>query len=427
MSQLPTATTLSLDDGAPYYPTITEISESPLKPGLLYVGTDDGNVQVSQDDGKHWANLGKRFPGLPEQMWVSGIEASRHDAGTVYVSFDGHRSNDFANYLYRSTDFGNRWTSIAAAMPPGRVIHAVHEDPKNPALLYAATEQGLYVSPDAGAHWIEFRNNMPRVPINDLVIHPRDNDLILASHGRGVWILDDISPLQQLTPQVLGEPAHLFAPRAVEEIRYFSPRAHQGDLTYHGDNPPPGALIDFYLQAAGATALRVIDAAGTTVATMTPPGTAGLNRVVWRPRHPALPPGPPDEESGGRAAAIPGPFVLPGEYTVRLTVVERSYEQKLRVLQDPRIQIPEADRRQWTDSLLAIAETYRGAVSLLDGIGRGGRESGDLQSVARELQSRLATLYRDLSRSTARPTADQQAQAQFFETELRSLRARVAR
>ena len=306
MTQLPTETTLSLDDGAPYYPTITEISESPAKPGLLYVGTDDGNLQVSQDDGKHWANLTKKFPGLPESMWVSGIEASRHNAGTVYVSFDGHRSNDFANYLYRSTDFGNTWTSIAGTMPANRVIHAVHEDPKNPNLLYAATEHGLYISPDAGAHWIELRNNMPRVPINDLVIHPRENDLILASHGRGVWILDDISSLQQLTPAVLAEPVHLFAPRPIEEIRYFNPKAHQGDLTYRGDNPPPGALLDFYLQAAGTPTLRVIDAAGTAVATMTQPAAAGLNRVMWRPRHAALPPGPPDEESGGRSSAAPG-------------------------------------------------------------------------------------------------------------------------
>ncbi len=117
-------------------------------------------------------------------------------------------------------------------MPANRVIHAVHEDPKNPALIYAATEHGLYLSADSGAHWIEFRSNMPRVPVYDLVIHPRDNDLVLATHGRGVWILDDISSLQQLTPQVLAEPAHLFAPRAAEEIRYVNPKAHQGDMVF---------------------------------------------------------------------------------------------------------------------------------------------------------------------------------------------------
>ena len=200
MGQLPTETSLSLDDGAPYYPTITEIAESPLKRGLLYVGTDDGNVQVSQDDGRHWANLTKRFRGLPESMWVSGIEASRHDAGTVYVSFDGHRSNEFGNYLYRSTDFGETWTSIAGDLPADRVIHAVHEDPKNPNLVYVGTERGLYLSADRGGHWIAFRSNLPRVPVNDFVIHPRDNDLVLATHGRGVWILDDIASLQQLTP-----------------------------------------------------------------------------------------------------------------------------------------------------------------------------------------------------------------------------------
>ena len=430
MGQLPNETTLSLDDGAPYYPTITEIGESPVKPGLLYVGTDDGNVQVSQDDGRHWANLSKRFPGLPESLWVSGIDASRHNAGTVYVSFDGHRSNDFANYLYRSTDFGNTWTSIAATLPANRVIHAVHEDPKNPNLIYAATEHGLYLTPDSGAHWIELRANMPRVPVNDLVIHPRENDLVLATHGRGVWILDDISSLQQLTPRVLSEPAHLFAPRPAEEIRYFNPKAHQGDMVFHGANPPAGALVDYYLQSdlGAAAALDILDTAGTHVTTLNPSRAAGLNRVIWNLRYAALPPGPPDEESGGRASALPGPFVVPGEYTVRLTVGGQTYEQKLQVLEDPRIQIPASDRKLWTDALLAIAETYRGAVSILDEANRRSRTgANDLRGVARELQSRLATLYRDMAQSTARPTADQQSQMQFFKTELDALRARVNR
>ena len=428
MGQLPAETTLSLDDGIPYYPTITEIAESPLRRGLLYVGTDDGNLQVSQDGGGHWANLTKRFPGLPEQMWVSGIEASRHNAGTVYVSFDGHRSNDFTNYLYRSTDFGNTWTSVAGDMPANRVIHAVHEDPKAAGLMYAATEHGLYVSADSGAHWIELRANMPRVPVYDLVIHPRDNDLVLATHGRGVWILDDISSLQQLTPQVLAEPAHLFAPRPAEQIRLVNPKAHQGDMVFRGENPPAGAIIDYFMRESSAmnAPLAIVDATGRQVAGLQAPHLAGVNRVIWNLRYDSLPPGPADEESGGRPLLIPGPFVIPGEYTVRLSAGDKVYEQKLQVLEDPRIQVSAGDRKLWTEALLAIGESYRGAASLVDEVARrSGAAASDLPAVARELHSRLAGLYRDVAQSTAKPTVDQQAQMQFLNTELDSLRKRV--
>jgi hypothetical protein len=199
-------------------------------------------------------------------------------------------------------------------------------------------------------------------------------------------------------------------------------------MVFRGDNPPAGALIDYYLQAGTAAELSVLDAAGSPVATLNPSRAAGVNRAVWNLRYAALPPGPPDEESGGRSSALPGPFVMPGEYTVRLTAGGTTYEQKLQVLEDPRIQISAANRKAWTDALLAIGETYRGAVATPADVNRrGGPGSNGVRDVARELQSRLATLYRDMARSTARPTADQLAQMQFFETELRSLRSRVAR
>ncbi|HEX3704409.1 MAG TPA: hypothetical protein VHU82_13835 [Vicinamibacterales bacterium] len=428
MGQLPSETTLALDDGIPYYPTITEIAESPLKRGLLYVGTDDGNLQVSQDDGRHWANLTKRFPGLPETMWVSGVEASRHNAGTVYVSFDGHRSNDFANYLYRSSDFGNTWSSITGDLPANRVIHAVHEDPKNPNLIYVGTEHGLYLSSNGGQHWIAMTANLPHVPVNDFVIHPRDNDLILATHGRGVWILDDITSLQELTPQVLTEPAHLFAPRATAEIRYFNPQAHTGDMIFRGTNPPAGALIDYYLQSdPGADlAMTILDAAGKTVATLKATHATGINRIVWNLRYESLPAPPPDEESQGRSNPIPGPFVMPGEYTVRLTAGGRTLDQKLQVDEDPRIQVSAAERQQWTNALMGIADTYRGTVAVVEELSKPDAPP-ESRRVARELQLRVVSLYRALGDSTGRPTGDQQSQAQFYQTELESLRQRVRR
>jgi photosystem II stability/assembly factor-like uncharacterized protein len=426
MSQLPTETTLSLDDGIPYYPTITEIAESPVKRGLLFVGTDDGNVQVTQDEGRHWANLAKRFPGLPESMWVSAIEASRHSAGTVYVSFDGHRSNDFANYLYRSTDFGNAWTSIAGDLPAKRVIHAVHEDPKNPNLIYVGTEHGFFLSPDSGRHWIELKNNLPRVPINDFVIHPRDNDLVLATHGRGVWILDNIAVLQELTPQVLSEAAHLFTLRPAEQIRYVNPKAHQGDMVFRGDNPPAGAIIDYSTRDNSAinASLDIVDAAGRQVARLQAPHLAGVHRVIWNLRYDALAAAPADEESGGRTIPMAGPLVMPGEYTVRLTALGNTSERKLQVHEDPRIEISAADRKTWTDALLSVADLYRGAVALREQLARRGAPP-EIRDTARELQTRLATLYRQMSGSTGRPTADQQAQMQFYKAELEALQKRA--
>ncbi len=425
MGQIPNETTLALDDGIPYYPTLTEIAESPVKRGLLYVGTDDGNLQVTQDDGKHWANIAKKVPGLPETMWVSGIEASRHNAGTVYASFDGHRSNDFAAYLYRSTDFGNTWTSIVGDLPANRVIHAMHEDPKNPNLLYIATEQGLYLTADSGKHWVEFVSNLPRVPVNDFVIHPRDNDLVLATHGRGVWILDAVASLQELTAETMASPAHLFTIRPADEIRYFNPKAHEGDMVFHGTNPPDGAIVDYYLQSSGGdVGLSVVDGAGKTVATLQTTKNAGINRVVWNLRNDALPAVPAAEESGGRAVNLPGPLVIPGEYTVRLTAGGRTFEQKVQVNEDPRLQVSAAERKAWTDALVSVGEMYRGAVTLVDQLTKRGTAAIEQREIARELQTRLVTLYRALGQSTGRPTADQQSQIQFYQQELASLQRR---
>jgi hypothetical protein len=263
---------------------------------------------------------------------------------------------------------------------------------------------------------------MPRVPVNDFVIHPRDNDLVLATHGRGVWILDDITPLQQLTPEVLAEAAHLFPIRPAAEIRMFNPRAHQGDMVFFGANPPGGAIVDYYLRAArGSEAaaagpedgLTVVDATGRQIAKLEATHNAGLNRVVWHLRYDALPPGAADEESGGRATPIPGPFVMPGEYTVRLTAGGSTLEQKVEVREDPRIEIAPADRKMWTETLLAIADVYRAAV-------RSATATKD--PVARELASRAGTLYRAVSESTGKPTMDQQAQLQFYRSELDKLK-----
>ena len=195
--------------------TITTISESPLVPGLLFVGTEDGNVQVSRDDGATWTNVADRIPGLPSDengqpnMYVSRVEASHFDAGTAYVSFDGHRDDDFGVYLFRTTDYGKTWESIKGNLPDGFPLKVVREDLKNPNLLFVGTAVGVYVSIDGGGHWVPLKNELPPVRVDDMVIHPRDADLVIGTHGRGIYVID-ISPLQEMTSEVMSSDAHLF-------------------------------------------------------------------------------------------------------------------------------------------------------------------------------------------------------------------------
>jgi hypothetical protein len=198
MTQLPSESTLSLDDGVPYYPTVTAIAESPLRRGVLWVGTADGNLQISRDAGRTWLTISNRLPGLPKTSYVSSIEPSRDAENTVYVAFDNHRSDDNGNYLYRTTDGGATWTPLDSDLPLDRVIRLVREDPKNANVLYLGTEFGLYVSIDRGQHWLQLGANLPRAPIGDLAVHPRDNVLVVATRGRGVWLLDNLATLQAM-------------------------------------------------------------------------------------------------------------------------------------------------------------------------------------------------------------------------------------
>jgi photosystem II stability/assembly factor-like uncharacterized protein len=434
MGQKPNETTLSLDDGVPYYPGVTAIAESPLQRGLLYVGTDDGNLKVSRDGGRTWTNVAEKLPGAPKSSWIGGIDASRHIAGAVYVALDNHRSDDFTNYVFKSTDFGATWTSIAGDLPAGRVARTVREDPKNRNLLYLATEFGFFFSPNGGANWVPLKNNMPTVPVNDFVIHPRDNDLVLATHGRGIWILDNVAPLQQLTPETLTSDAHLFTPREAEMIRYTNSKAHAGDMIFRGQNPPAGAVIDYYLRDAPAAeqiALSVHSPDGREVVKLQPTTVKGLNRVVWNLRHAPLPGrtggfGEDDDEDAGARGETPGPFVVPGEYAVRLVVNGRTYEQKVVVKDDPRLEIAPADRRLWTETLLTVADLFGQTVALNAEVAKADaqRNAGELaeaRRIGRELQSRLGTLYNNIGRWTGRPTADQNSQLKFFRQVLADL------
>ena len=452
MGQRPHDTTLSLDDGIPYYPTLSVIAESPLQAGLLYVGTDDGRLHVSRDGGKNWQDVLNRLPSIPDTPWIMGIEPSRFSEGRVYVAVNNYRNNDYGNYIYQSDDFGQTWRSISSGLPPERVVRIVREDVRNPDLLFAGTELGLFASIDRGATWSELRGGMPLVAINDLALHPRDNDLVVGTHGRGVWIFDQINAFQELA-QVRGKVAHLFSIGPSEMIRYSREFPHMGDMVFRGQNPAPGAVIDFYLRekpekpegesgqdrsTAPKIELTILDADGSEVAEVPMRSLrAGLNRVVWNQRYASLPRPAPSgsNESGGpprRAPGMAGPWVAPGNYHARLRVGSNTYEQEFEVREDPRIDISVEQRRRWMETLFAIADAYKGMVTQVDAIGpvqkqiqklsEGGaeldgaavEESRELNRMIRELFGRTSRLYGQVGQWPGPMTQLQESQFDYY-------------
>jgi photosystem II stability/assembly factor-like uncharacterized protein len=326
---------LSRHDGVSNFGTIITISESPVVPGVLWVGTDDGNVQVSRDGGSTWANVGRNIPG-PQMHYVSRVEASNLDAATAYVSLDGHRTGDLRPYVYVTRDYGATWTSIAADLPEFGNVNVVRQDPKNPRLLYAGTEFGFFVSLDEGGSWVPFTPGMPAVRVDHLAIHPRENDLVLATHARSIWIMDDVTALQQLTPEVLAEDVHLFEPR--EAVAWMQDRRYSRSLTgakeFRGQNAPPGTAIQYYLRTGvqGNVQVTISDVAGRVVRSLEGPGGAGIQRVQWN-----LLSDPPERPTGALQQAgqqRAGPRVDPGTYLVRLRAGGRELTRTVVVLED---------------------------------------------------------------------------------------------
>ena len=314
--------------GAETFGTVVSLAESPIRPGLLYAGTDDGNVWMSRNDGGDWDHLTGRFPGVPPFTYVSRIEPSSSDSATFYVTFDGHRTNDFTPYVYRTTDFGKTFQSIAANLPTGGpdFVHVIRESSANPKLLFVGTDVGVYVSTDAGGSWQRFMNGLPTVPVHDLKIHPRDRELIAGTHGRSIWIVD-IRPLEQLTDSVLAEGSHLF--QSGTAYQWGEPPVNgeePGQKAFEAPSPAYGAEIVYRLTTAapaagggsgGATApdndrdssattatgrrqgrggprvqLAILDVAGDTVQTLSGPGGPGIHRVTWNYRAKQPPPEP---------------------------------------------------------------------------------------------------------------------------------------
>jgi len=277
--------------GAENYNTIYTIDESPVNSAIVWVGTDDGNVQVTRNGGASWTDVTGNVPGIRNDLWVSRVEASPFDAATAYVTFDGHWVDDTAPYVFKTTDLGESWADISGNLPranPGTTIHTIVADAKNPNLLFVGTEFGVYVTTDGGTRWEKFMNGLPPVAVHDLVIHPRDADLVAGTHGRSIWIADDITPLQQLSQAALSSDVHLFRTRYGTKWLDFSKGRIQSFFKFRGPNPPRGAPIDFYLASDPDDSMKIEieDPFSGRVANLTIAGSAGINRVRWNMQFP---------------------------------------------------------------------------------------------------------------------------------------------
>jgi hypothetical protein len=341
---------LSKNDGVTAYGTIISVSESPVLPGVIWAGTDDGNLQVSRDGGRTFAEVGAHLTGLPagalsgaSPYWISRIDASHFDAGTAYVAVDGHRTDDLRPYVFVTHDYGMTFTSIGGGLPPLGNVQVIREDPKNRALLYAGTEFGLYLSLDAGAHWEPFMNGYPTVRTDDILIHPRDGDLIVATHGRSLWIADDITPLQQFTPAVAAQDVALFTvrPAVAYLFDYRTDADVGGDKRFAAEDAPRGAAISYYLKApvTGDVTVSVVDPTGRTLCTSRGATTRGIHRVQWTLVTPLLTPSrggatPDTSCSAGGGRNTNTTPIGAGTYLARLTVAGRSYTTPVTVFED---------------------------------------------------------------------------------------------
>jgi photosystem II stability/assembly factor-like uncharacterized protein len=354
MGILPDKNTLSKHDGIVFYGTITTITESALKKGFLYVGTDDGNLQSSQDGGATWKNVMSKVPGVPKGTYVSRLVASRFSEGLAYATFDNHRNNDYKPYVYMTSNYGESWKSISSNLPEGGSVNVIREHHKNPNLLFVGTERGAYFSIDRGKRWINFNNRFPTVPVDDIAIHPRENDLIFGTHGRSIWILDDITPLEQLTKEVLASPIHLFdiRPSTISKLSFL--KGYIGNKTFIAPNPPYGALISYYLKEDAKKDVKIVinDGKGKTIKEFLGPKKAGINRINWELNY-----GRTEKFRERRKSRYYRPFgvpVLPGEYKVTLRVEDQEMTKTARVEGDPRIEISFEERKAQHDALLQI-------------------------------------------------------------------------
>ncbi len=358
------------NSSAEMHTTIYSISESPLHAGVIWVGTDDGNVQLTRDGGKTWSNVAGNVKGAPKGLWVSWVEASRFDAATAYAAFDRHTFGDMTPWVYRTTDFGKTWKRIVSPEQGVRgYAHVIKEDAVKSSLLFVGTEFGLWISLDGGATWAQFKGgDFPSVAVREVQVHPRDHDLVLATHGRGIWIIDDLTPLRNLTGEVLARDASFLPGRPVEQRMPAQGGWVEGDASFVGPNPPAGAVITYYQRTRhlfGPIKLEIFDSGGKLVDTVTATKRRGINRAVWSMR--VKPPRVP-RAAAVAFAASQGPRVPPGTYTVRLTKGGQSIETKLEVGIDRRAPYSAADRREQFEAVMKAHALFDEMSALTDRI-----------------------------------------------------------
>lgn len=359
--------------GVEYAGVVFAIAESPLERGMIWVGTNDGLVQLTRDDGATWTNLTGNLPGLPEWGSVRSIVPSRYDAGTAYLAVDFHQVNGRDPYVYRTTDYGQSWTAITNGIPHSMLsfTKVIAEDPVRPGLLYLGTENAIYVSFDAGDNWQPLQNDLPHAPVSGIVIQEHFNDLVISTYGRGFWILDDLAPLQQLTSEVMESPAHLFTLRPAYRFRPITPPSTTYDDPTTGEDPQYGASINYWLKAPAEAppTITIQDGSGKVVRTLPGTNVAGINRVYWDLRdepstqvrlltspmyaeHIAVGPEGRDAPGTSRLSLL----LAPGTYTVKLTVDGVEQAQPLTVHKDPNSGGSEAEIEEQLALLTAIKE-----------------------------------------------------------------------
>ena len=368
---------------AEFHCSILTIAESPVEKDVLWVGTDDGNLQVTRDGGKSWKNVNKNLPGLPDFSWIAKIHASEHSKGTAFVAIDNHRSDDFSPYAYMTTNYGKSWTKIVDGMPTDDYVKVIRQDPHLENVLYAGMECGLYISWDKGAGWTRINNNLPPVSVRDLRIHPRERDLIVATHGRGIWILDDARPITELTA-AQKKKVHLYPVRNTTRWQMYGRIENMGQRTYIAPNPEYGAYINFFLEKASEEAVKVeiIDSEGVLVRTINEKDCKeGINRIVWNLRANAGTEWAHNPGGGWRSGSW-APLVPPGTYTAILHANGEKQQSEFELKGDPRIDMNSEDYLQQYGELKRLQGLMSQAHELLN-------NSHDILSQLEALKERL--------------------------------------